>query len=94
MAVIVTTMDKPRNCDECGIVIPSVKQLCKSQGCPLKELPSGKWVFKKTENPYITVRVGRCSECGFTHDFLYNHTAQYKYCPNCGAKMEQTGEQE
>ena len=29
-----------------------------------------------------------CQDCGFIHDFIDGHTAQYKYCPNCGAKME------
>ena len=28
-----------------------------------------------------------CDRCGFTHDFIDNHTAQYNYCPNCGADM-------
>ena len=28
-----------------------------------------------------------CQDCGFIHDFIDGHTAQYEYCPNCGAKM-------
>ena len=32
---------------------------------------------------------GICSECGLIHDFLDCHTAQYNYCPQCGAKMEE-----
>ena len=31
---------------------------------------------------------GQCSECGLIHDFIDGHTAQYKYCPQCGAKMD------
>lgn len=31
---------------------------------------------------------GQCSECGFIHKFIGGHTAQYNYCPNCGARME------
>ena len=29
-----------------------------------------------------------CDRCGFTHLFIDKHTAQYNYCPNCGARME------
>ena len=32
-----------------------------------------------------------CKDCGFIHDFIDGHTAQYKYCPSCGAKMEVDG---
>ena len=32
---------------------------------------------------------GICSECGLIHDFIDGHTAQYNYCPQCGAKMEE-----
>ena len=27
---------------------------------------------------------GMCGNCGFIHDFIDNHTGQYKYCPQCG----------
>lgn len=27
---------------------------------------------------------GMCENCGFIHDFIDNHTEQYKYCPQCG----------
>ena len=29
----------------------------------------------------------RCSECGFTTKFTDGHTAQYKYCPQCGRRI-------
>ena len=31
---------------------------------------------------------GQCSECGFIHKFINGHTAQYNYCPSCGAHMK------
>lgn len=31
---------------------------------------------------------GSCSNCGFIHDFIDGHTAQYNFCPKCGAKMD------
>ena len=37
---------------------------------------------------------GQCSECGFIHKFIGGHTAQYNYCPNCGAKMIEPQESE
>lgn len=27
---------------------------------------------------------GMCENCGFIHDFIDDHTGQYKYCPQCG----------
>ena len=30
-----------------------------------------------------------CNLCGFTHEFLDDHTAQYRYCTQCGAKMDE-----
>lgn len=30
----------------------------------------------------------RCETCGFTTEFTNNHTAQYKYCPSCGMKID------
>ncbi len=33
-----------------------------------------------------------CEDCGFIHDFIDGHTTQYKYCPSCGAKMQEVEE--
>ena len=33
----------------------------------------------------------RCSECGFTTEFTDGHTAQYKYCPQCGQRIDYGG---
>ena len=30
----------------------------------------------------------QCPYCGFVLNAIENHTAQYNYCPNCGAKMK------
>lgn len=29
-----------------------------------------------------------CSECSFSLNFVEGHTAQYRFCPQCGARME------
>lgn len=58
----------------------------------IKGLPSitpahenGKWLDKDTSGYHF---YGRCSECGqeFVIDAWY--TQNMKYCPNCGARME------
>lgn len=45
----------------------------------------GKWLNKDTSGYHF---YGRCSECGqeFVIDAWY--TQNMKYCPNCGARME------
>lgn len=30
----------------------------------------------------------RCSVCGFVKEFADGHTAQYKYCPQCGQRID------
>ena len=30
----------------------------------------------------------RCSECGFIKEFVDEHIAQYKYCPQCGQRID------
>ena len=30
-----------------------------------------------------------CSECGFIKTAIEGHTGHYKYCPNCGTKMQE-----
>ena len=30
---------------------------------------------------------GECTNCGFRHIFMDGHDSQYRFCPNCGAKM-------
>ena len=57
----------------------------------LKERPYGEWVHAEeydyldengVEHFYI-----KCPNCGFLHDCFDCHTAQYNFCPNCGASM-------
>ena len=30
-----------------------------------------------------------CDKCGFIKTAIEGHTGQYKFCPNCGAKMQE-----
>lgn len=61
----------------------------------LSELPPvkptekvGRWVAQDIHNCHTDFR---CSKCGYIHDFMHLYgkpTADYTYCPSCGAKME------
>ena len=58
----------------------------------LKNLPSaepeqktgewGEWIESRTGDEYWI-----CSECGFSSE-AFGANILYKFCPNCGAKME------
>lgn len=53
---------------------------------PSADRPKGKRIWSpKDEDGTVS---GCCSNCSFSHLFIGGHTAQYNYCPNCGAKME------
>lgn len=55
--------------------------------CPLEECKSGKWELIKTDGK--TYDDGwRCTSCGETYHTRVPYFGEYKYCPNCGAKME------
>jgi hypothetical protein len=55
-----------------------------------QELKTGHWVGID-EYPHEDYE---CDNCGFIHTFIDGHTAQYNYCPNCGAKMVEPQESE
>ena len=44
-----------------------------------------KWC-ENDEKPIYACKL-QCSKCGFTRNFLDGHTAQYNFCPSCGADM-------
>ena len=94
MAVIIENMKMPKSCGVCAYNNSSCWcSITKSDidrdfefrerlnDCPLKEVPSGKWVKHET---YTS-----CSECGKVYPY---RKVTHKFCPNCGAQMEQTGE--
>ena len=65
------------------------KAISDNRGARMKH---GRWETLKTKHtPYLWEKK-RCSICGFIKEFVDGHTAQYNYCPNCGAKMDEVKE--
>jgi len=63
-----------------------VEELLKSLQSTQPKPKTGHWIkMFLTDTSDID---GQCSECGFIHRFIDGHTAQYNFCPNCGAKMD------
>ncbi len=55
-----------------------------------KEPKTGRWIAQDIHNCHTDFK---CSECGYIHNFMHLYgepTADYSYCPNCGAKMEES----
>ena len=101
MAVIIENMAIPESCHDCDICKCGVNNFgrrmynwCpitmkdidnieeRHKDCPLKEVSTGKWIKHET---YTS-----CSECGKVYPYK---KVTHKFCPNCGAQMEQTGEE-
>lgn len=58
---------------------------------PTIEPKRGKWIWSPRDTDGTVS--GCCSNCSFSHLFIGGHTAQYNFCPNCGASMrEREGE--
>ena len=61
----------------------------------LKQESTGHWIIHEEQFNALGIAVKggvKCSECGYTtHNKLHMDIGcPYKYCPNCGAKMEVT----
>lgn len=60
-----------------------------AKGIPIEQEPkTGHWIAQDIHNCHTNFR---CSECGYIHSFMHLYgkpSADYTYCPNCGAKME------
>lgn len=49
----------------------------------------GKWIELNTESGiFMTYDEVKCSECGFV-EFFNKGWERFKYCPTCGAKMDE-----
>ena len=58
--------------------------------------PHGEWIHAEEydyldENGVEHFHI-KCPNCNFLHDCFDCHTAQYNFCPNCGASMRKEGD--
>lgn len=79
---------------EKGTIQEAIKMVCFPEYTPSADVAPvrhGRWIdkpliksFKHTNIPVV-----ECSACGIDFcDIINNHYFMYKYCPNCGAKMD------
>ena len=69
-------------------VLEYVENLPSADVAPVRH---GRWVDKQLIKSFkhTNIPVVECSACGIDFcDIINNHYFMYKYCPNCGAKME------
>ena len=64
-----------------GIVSSTITLLQEYPTADVVEVKHGEWMGKPIAG-YSTIR---CSVCG---DVFASQTGKWKYCPNCGAKMD------
>lgn len=73
------------DCDECVealyMGIEAIQQMPKR----------GKWIDREEVQDYIKVKHRICSVC-YREPSAWSSRKKFKYCPNCGARMESDGE--
>lgn len=57
----------------------------------LKERPKGEWIWQLANNGWVD---HICSVCGYTENTDIHISLGWKYCPNCGAEMKGTGNED
>ena len=51
----------------------------------LSDRPKGEWIWQLADNGWVD---HICSVCGYTENTDIHVSLGWKYCPNCGAKLE------
>lgn len=72
--------------DDCSDVLDIIER--QPMADPVKH---GKWWSVKLlddEADFGEVDGAQCSECGYAHESEYWAKTYFKFCPNCGAKMD------
>lgn len=77
---------KDMKCDYCGTAdyIYMIEDMPAADVAPVTH---GRWISK---NPHGYEWTFVCSNCGYVDGFPFND--RHNYCPNCGAKMDETVE--
>ena len=52
----------------------------------LSDRPKGEWIWQLADNGWVD---HICSVCGYTENTDIHVSLGWKYCPNCGAEMEE-----
>ena len=65
----------------CEAILRAVKDM---SAADVQEVKHGRWIGKPIAG-YANIR---CSACG---DVVIESTGKWKYCPNCGARMDAEG---
>ena len=81
--------DIEKSCGRCDLMIPSKEPILQAYKMAMdaleQEPKTGHWIrFKEFENGYYHIK---CSECG-QYWSIDGHAKTFKYCFNCGARME------
>lgn len=79
------TTDKFQRCTSSEFddaIYVAIKALEKQIPKPIYEHIETRLIYKVRYDKF------RCSECGFTKEFVDEHTTQYEYCPECGQRID------
>lgn len=65
--------------------------LCYIETMPSQNRPQGEWIWQLANNGWVD---HICSVCGYTENTDIHVSLEWKYCPNCGAEMKGTGNED
>lgn len=65
--------------------------LCYIETMPSQNRPQGEWIWQLANNGWVD---HICSVCGYTENTDIHVSLGWKYCPNCGAEMKGTGNED
>ena len=73
---------------ECYVPLLAVKQaIARTPTEDVEEIRHGRWVSNKLDGYKLAYY---CSECSWIDGYPFNN--RHKYCPHCGAKMDEKGD--
>ena len=76
-------------------VYKEIREKCRDDFVALAEDAfenTGKWEFNEEQSEYTIEKIYTCSACKNYSAWGENERIEWKYCPNCGAKMKKQKE--